>query len=367
MRQWFEKMKINFKIYRVPGFIFIFSRIMVLLTLLLVYSYNFKEAPSLYQWDAKSYLSIAENGYQFNGTYEKEGSLIAFFPLYPIAIFIFHSLTNLSFEISGLILSFFFGLGAALLLYRLVFDWRGQAAAETAVALFSFFPSSIFLSSVYSESLFIFLVLLTFYLTKRKRELSALLAVALSTVTRITGSILALVFIWELWQKTKSMLKVIASGLLISIPFVIFLYFQFIQYSTPFAFLNVQSLIWHSQAVWPWTGLKIFFSYVFTENYYNAMWRTSAVYLIMMMITLVLSFKKIPRAIWLFGLGVMVLTLCNSFIMSLERFMLLVLPFYFYFGEVLSKHKLAGQMALIFSAGWMVFNTVLFVLSDFLL
>jgi Gpi18-like mannosyltransferase len=362
-----NKIKSFLKEYRDPLAIFIASRVMVFLILLLVIAYGIGDSQTIYGWDAKHYLSIAENGYMHNGLHDITDSRIAFFPLYPVAISIFHIATGFDYGISGLILTLLFGLGAAILLYRLVFDWKGREAAITAVSLFSFFPVSVFLSSTYTESLFMFLSLAAFYFLKQKREVYAIIAVALSTVTRITGSILGLVYIWDVWKRTKSIFIVIGYGLIISIPFVLFLYFQFVQYGTPFAFLDAQKAFWYSHAVFPWTGLSMFLENVFIGKNDLAMWWTNFIFLFVMVVALSVSFRKVPRDIWFFGLGIILLSLSNSFPMSMERFMIPVLPFYFYFGDVLSRHKLAKDIVLSLSIAWMAMNTVIFITGNLFL
>jgi len=108
----------------------------------------------IWQWanfDGVHYLMIAQNGYDGFGTQ-------VFFPLYPLLINILTGITG-NFLISGLLISNLSILLAAILLYRLTKNiW-------SVLFLFAF-PTSLFFGSVYTESFFLLLILLTFSVSK---------------------------------------------------------------------------------------------------------------------------------------------------------------------------------------------------------
>lgn len=317
------------------------------------------------QWDAVGYVSIAEHSYQVTNNYVGEGSRIAYFPLYPLIVGLLKIVTGFDTAIIGYFISFVFGLASAVMLYKMVLEWKGKETAEMAVLLLSFYPASVFLSSVYTESLFLFITLLTLYLLEHSKLKTSIVTVALSCVARVTGSVLGLIFAWEVWQKTRSIPKLIFYSLLAGIPFMIYLTFQYVKFGTPFAFLQSERMVWGQYAVFPWVGFWDIIDRAFWSKDNIFMWRMELVYILFMIYTLVVSVKKVPRRIWLFGFGVVFITLCGSWPLGIERYMLLVLPFYFYWAEVLAKRRLASQIVLAFSAGWMVITTALFILAKF--
>lgn len=118
----------------------------------------------LWQWgnfDGVHYLTIAKFGY--NGIIGNEQ---VFFPLYPLLIRLFGG----GFA-PAILISNFFALAAGLLIFKHFGKW--------AVIFLFCFPTALFLGAVYTESLFIFLVLLTFYKSKYFGVLAGL--------TRLTG------------------------------------------------------------------------------------------------------------------------------------------------------------------------------------
>lgn len=352
--------------YQIPLAIFIVSRFVIILLFILLPRYDLGEA-RFDQWDAEHYVFLSEHGYQVTGSFEDKGALIAYFPLFPIVLNVFHHIVPLDTAFSGAMLSIILGLVCVVLLYKLVSDWKGKEAPISAVLLFSFYPSSVFLSAPYTESLFLLLVLATFTLMRRKNYWGATAAVALSCVTRITGSVLGLVFAWQTYKETKSWPRTLLYAALAGIPFFIFLHYQLVHYGDAFAFLTAQKEFWHHTATFPWIGLANFIWSVIFDIRFSAMWRTDAFWLFAIIATLFLSYKKIPRDIWLFGLGIVLLSLSNTFILSMSRYMIMVLPFYFYWGDVLSKKPHWRTIVIAVLSGWMVLNSTLFLLGKLVL
>ncbi|MEI7426052.1 MAG: mannosyltransferase family protein [Candidatus Moraniibacteriota bacterium] len=360
-----EKAKFIWNEYGMSITIFSVSRIIIYFVFILVSAHSFGEA-RVDRWDAQHYLSIAEKGYQFQGEYKNEGALIAFFPFYPIVIKVVHFVFRLSFINAALLISFFSGIGSAILLFKLVSKWKGKEVALTAVSLFSFYPFSIFLSVPYTESLFVFLVLLTLYFFQKRMLVSSIATVSLLCLTKITGGILGFIFVWQILWKTKSLIKTFFFSFCAGIPLFAFLYFQYMKYGTPFAFLVAQEKNWGHNFVFPWSGFIIFAKSTIYDTNLVGMRMPEFFMLLLMIGTLIFSFKKIPQNIWIFGVGILLLTLCNNFILGMGRYLMLILPFYFYWGWFLSNRSLARQLVLIISACWMVFNTILFSLSKYI-
>lgn len=145
------------------------------------------------RWDAGWYESLAKDGYKFVAGQQ---SNTAFFPLYPESIRLVHKLvrgkTDLRWFVSGLIasnLALFVGLIYFVRLVRL--DADEDTGARAALYLLAF-PTSFFLSSVFSESLFIAVSVAAFYNARRARWFAAGLFGALAALTRSPGILLCL-------------------------------------------------------------------------------------------------------------------------------------------------------------------------------
>jgi Gpi18-like mannosyltransferase len=349
---------------KVPILLFTSSRVLILISILVTGVFVTGEyGPSMNQWDSINYISIAHNGYQFSGVYEQGGELIAFFPMWPMLINFVHHVTYLGYVHTGIILAFIFGLASSMLLYKLVLDWKGEKVASWSTALLAFYPSSIFLSAAYTESLFLFLTLLTFYLLQKNKERWALVAVALACVTRVTGSILGLVYAWEVWKKSRNIFYLALLSMVAVMPFLAFVYFQYYFYGTPLAFMEAQHAHWHQHAVFPWQGLWYAIERAIYDMKYPVMWKIDLVYLVTIIVTACLSFKTVPRYIWTFGLGVLLLTLTSSLIVGMGRYFILFLPLYFYWGDVLARRRLMSWAIIIVLGAAMLATSILFSLG----
>jgi hypothetical protein len=125
------------------------------------------------RWDAGWYLDVAKNGYRF---LRGEQSNVAFFPLYPYVVRLVHGVIQLPGDagwlLVGIIVSNTALLVALIYLYRLIRLDYDRCTAARAVLYLCVFPTTLFLSAVYSESLFLALVVTAFYYARAARWLA---------------------------------------------------------------------------------------------------------------------------------------------------------------------------------------------------
>jgi Mannosyltransferase (PIG-V) len=155
------------------------------------------------RWDAGWYLDIAKNGYRF---LPGEQSNVAFFPLYPYAVRLVHSAIPLASDAGwlweGIIVSNCALLISLIYLYRLIRLDYDRSTAARAVLYFCVFPTTLFLSAVYSESLFLALIVSAFYYARAGRWLIAGMLAAAATLCRPAGLLLLIPLGFEyLFQK----------------------------------------------------------------------------------------------------------------------------------------------------------------------
>jgi len=202
------------------------------------------------RWDAEYYADIAANGYV---------SVIAprweFFPLYPIMMRIFGRLLSsisplelhLAVYVAGFAISNVAFLASVNLFYRLSARTTGnmKTALQSAILL-SIYPAGVFLSAVYSESLFLLLMVgsLLCWL-KGKRIRSGVLGF-LAVLTRPVGVLLTVPYVCD--SLTDSSIRKSARAYL-SIAIVTAGYLSFMAYSqlmtgTPFANFAAERLYW---------------------------------------------------------------------------------------------------------------------------
>lgn len=139
---------------------------------------NFLLAPAA-RWDSVWYLSIAHVGY-----FSRQSS--AMFPLYPLLIHI-GSMVFRSELLVGLAISLASMAGGLYLLHRLVELDFDERTARTTVLLVAFFPVALFLSAVYTESLYLLLSVGAIYAARLDRWAWAGVLGALAAATRSAG------------------------------------------------------------------------------------------------------------------------------------------------------------------------------------
>jgi hypothetical protein len=130
-------------------------------------------------WDGQWFIRIASRGYHLVHSE-------AFFPLYPLIVRYVQYATG-NYILAGTMVSWVAIALTLWLLYRMVAARFDPTIAAWTVAFLSFFPTSFYLTSVYSESLFLLFSVAAFYFAERKHWALAGLAGMLSVLTRNTG------------------------------------------------------------------------------------------------------------------------------------------------------------------------------------
>ncbi|HEX9617375.1 MAG TPA: mannosyltransferase family protein [Anaerolineales bacterium] len=150
------------------------------------------------RWDTGFYLSIASEGYRYQGVPLPS---VAFFPLLPLLIRAFTAFIQNPL-VAGLLVTNAALLGASILLYRYAaLDW-GEPVADRAVWYLLIFPVSFFGSAIYSESLFLLVAVGSLYLARKGYWESAAMLGILASLTRFVGLILAPTLLAE-WLRQR--------------------------------------------------------------------------------------------------------------------------------------------------------------------
>ncbi len=191
-------------------------------------------------WDSFWYLKIVSSGYEY---IPQEMSSIAFFPLYPMLIWLISLNQILSPIFIGWIISTC-SLGIGLIyLYKLVAKFHPTIKPLNTIINLLLFPTAFFLNSVYTESVFLAISIAVFYYLFKRNFLLAALLIALASITRINGLFLLTPFIVEYlhaygWKKFVNIN-------LLTIPLSLtgiggFMVYQYLQFGEPLAFIKAQ-------------------------------------------------------------------------------------------------------------------------------
>lgn len=142
------------------------------------------------RFDSGWYLGIALNGYTNLPNLEGQRDT-AFFPGFPGLLALVGRLFSLSdaqgLGVAGIIICNLCFLLSLCLLYNLAHRYFGKAVARLSVAMMAFGLFSIFFSAVYTESLFLFAALASFWLSARGKLYPAMACAALAASVRVVG------------------------------------------------------------------------------------------------------------------------------------------------------------------------------------
>jgi len=276
-------------------------------------------------WDGGHFLGIAKFGYLYPFQY-------AFFPLFPLLIRVFSPLFGGNLLASGLILSNFFLFLALIFFFKLCRLDFSLDTARKALFFVLIFPTSFFFAAVYSESLFLFLVLGSFYFARQKNWLVASFLAALASATRVLGILLFVTLLFEYFYQRKFKLKLDHNFFLIFLsPLGFCFYLLYLKFATgnPWIFLEAQGY-WQRVASFPWQTLLNYGSFILginsvgTPSYAQIVLEFSTA--IIFLLILIFSSFRIRASYLFFGFFYLFATLATGSLLSQPRLALAIFP-----------------------------------------
>lgn len=214
-------------------------------------SYNPISHFLLYPWanfDGVYYLVIAGGGY----TVDNAG----FFPLFPTIIGAVTSVfgVNTSFEpiqyLTATILVFLFSISALIMMYKLLLiDYKKEISLKSVWFLI-LFPTSFFLATIYSESLFLLLLILSFYFARKGNWFLASIFAMLLTAVRVVGIAIIPALLFEFYLQNKTFFtKKIVSLVISPLGILYYAWFNYSQWGNPLHFIEVQGKLMNNRSV----------------------------------------------------------------------------------------------------------------------
>ena len=306
--------------------------------------------------DAGWYRVIALYGYSGIPEHEMTGwgndkLHFAFFPLLPACISALMQIPGLSFHAAAFVFSLFI-LGALVsVAYNFLLSMKLPAdRAFRILVLMLLFPFSLHFYFVYTEALFLTLLMCAFLLIIRKRWAWLMLCAGLLVLTRPNGLFMLLpLLLFQFEQSGKTGLKGFQSALrtpafysLLIMPLVFFAWMAF-QYRVSgdyFAFATAQSG-WNKHAMFPLLAL-----------FRNGFWQEqlTSVYCIAVMLLAIWNIRVWPGSFsLLFWIGIL-LPLSAGSVISMNRYIAVLFPVY-------KQDKIAAFTALHFK--WICFFLII--------
>ena len=276
-------------------------------------------------FDGIHYLRLASYGYRDTGTQ-------AFFPIYPALVSALKGI-GLSPLYSALLISYcslFFAIWGI----RVLFPSRFWPTFLTLLL----FPTSFFLVSVYTESLFLALVIWFFVFLKAKKWGVAALLSGIASGTRLVGILLALSLAVEFFRSygpkafkrpSLLLLLLLSCGGLIG-----YMWFLLVRFQDPFMFFHVQpmfgagrsgsEIILLPQVIYRY--LKMIFTVDSTTLLYQRVWLELMTTLAVIYL-LFKNYKRIVLSQTVFLAGSILLPTLTGSLSSMPRYALVLVPF----------------------------------------
>jgi len=318
-------------------------------------------------WDGGWYTAIVLDGYHFAPQTQCD---VAFFPAYPFLGKLVMLVIGPHPKLALLIVSHLSFLAALVTLgayVRLRFDAVPERLIGFVLFAAAVFPTGFFFRMVYSESLFLFCTILTFYLMERNASLLLVAGViGFTTACRIPGICLLCPFILHVRHRSLSMRdclqKLVCLTPLACWGIASFMLFTWYQFDEPLAFAKAQSC-WFFRLAPSWTH-KVYclavlepFRSVFTSSSGAAYWKNQSLdksaflsltaanpfYFGLAVVLIILGAYKrwlSPRE-WSFGAALLLMTYAGRgyemCMQSSGRFVAVVFPIYLVLGQLLCR------------------------------
>lgn len=328
-------------------------------------------------WDGQNYIDITEKGYP-SGPLDLVpghiGHLWGFYPGLPILLktfsFIFRDTIT-----TGIIVNTVGEFVALFFLARLVLlERRGdQGAARFACWMLAFWPDAVFLSVLYTDSVFMAGTIASLYYMRRGDYGRASIAAGVAVAMRITGVILVPVLLIDyLWRRRR------VDGGVVEIlgalaPVVLFFQYAKIQTGDFFAYTTVQQSASYGgrQIVAPWSGLQRTWevSQGNGEANFNFLFLSDVVLGVVGFAALVyfaVNWRRIPLSFTLFSAGVWLLITSLTFWQGMMRYEIAFIPLYLLGADLYRRRPRAATVLLAASAAWMVVQSYTFATGRFI-
>jgi Gpi18-like mannosyltransferase len=308
-------------------------------------------------FDGAHYLAIAKLGYQNTLTQ-------AFFPVYPLLIKLTNYLTTNPL-VSGLLISHLFLIGFIYFFLKLgELDFKLSSLWQSLVLLL-LFPTSFYLFSVYTESLFLFLIAAVFYFSRKQKFILASIFTAIATATKFIGIFLVPALLWEYYlvskKNHKKFLTLLPLGLLSSSGFITYLYFLKTKFNDALLFIHSQPGFGAGRQV---TKLTMFYQVVFRylkmfflvdprSSIYPVLWLELIISLIFLSLIIYAWIKKLRASYLIFIIPAFLLPTLTGTFSSMPRYVLACFPLFYLVSNLKSsKYKLLIFLILFLLQAW---------------
>jgi Gpi18-like mannosyltransferase len=307
---------------------------------------NYLKAPWFWGWinfDGEHYMSIARLGY-LPLTY-------FYFPLYPLIVRILSLPFHLSFHataVIGVVMSNILLIISLLGLWKLLSLDYSKDIVQMTLILLLLFPTSFYLGSFYTESLFLAIIVWGIYFARKRSWILMGILGGLSSATRIIGLALIPAFFFEIYKNyRKRFTKASITGLILA-PVGIIVYMIYLKFVSGdyLEFFNNVGIFGEQRQAALILLPRVFYRYIFkilpaiNYSYLPIILSTYLEFItgLLFLILVILAFIKLrlSYAVYLF-FGYIIPTFAGSF-SSLPRYVLVLFPGFLLAAIYISKY-----------------------------
>jgi hypothetical protein len=285
--------------------------------------------------DALRYLRIARDGYAADID-------SVFAPAYPVLI------SAVAMPLGGggqarviaaLLVSNIAAIVAFYLFLRLVSRHFGEPTGRRALLALLVFPTSFFFVAAYTESLFLCFTLASLLRLDEERHAEAGLFGALAALSRLTGWVVAVPLLWNLWTRRRQVVEsgpvaVVSNLFFAGLPIIAaggFLGYRHLAGLPPIS--DVYERYWLTSTSWPGKALLRAMGWIVTGSVpetYGVSFRLDVLAMLLAVGACVWGFRRMPRAWWLYTvMATLFVLLPDSYertVNSTSRYVLVIFP-----------------------------------------
>lgn len=315
-------------------------------------------------FDGLRYLNLAREGYGTPNTYYS----YSLFPFYHHLIKIFSPLGG--YLSSGLIVSNLCLLLSVIVFWKLVRLDLKPKTVSLALVLLAVFPSSFILGAVYSESLFLFLSLASFYLARKDRFILASVFAFIAAYTRPIGLVLWLALLVEYFIQhpisKKSLLSPKVLFLLLP-PLGTIIFLKYIQINTSDV-SNFLPSVPHKIVLLHQVFIRYGKMLLLVDHTSSLFWVVLSEFFVgtISLLAIVFSYRHLRFSYWVYlFVSYAIPSFWGTFV-GFPRYMLVVFPLFIYLSNFLEKsHPYLRYIYLITSGILLTINLLLFAQGVF--
>jgi len=276
------------------------------------------------QFDAEYYVEIAVDGY----SHQADGfSNTAFFPLYPLlarsGAMLLGRVDTSTVALAGFVVANAATFVALVYLAALVRRDFNGATARRAVVYMLVLPTTVFLSAVYAEAVFLAGAVGSLYHARRGEWYRAGVAGGLAALARPFGIVLLVPLVIEMLRQRPSR-RALPALALVPAGTVAFFGYLWWQLGDPLLYLRANAL-WGRGIAWPWTVLLEYLNQpLIVFGWYHS-WVDLA-FVVAMAVLAVLAWRRLPDSYSAFAAAGLLFTLSSTVWISTPRHALALFP-----------------------------------------